>query len=80
MRRKLSDQEVETLAEIAVRRAGDDSPLLSAVRSGYPSGGQVDKLVDLVTEELAPRGFDADYEPTSYGAQLENLIDVLNEA
>jgi hypothetical protein len=36
-------------------------------------------LADLVTNELATRGFDANYEPTSYGAQLENLVDVLND-
>ncbi|MFL5954664.1 MAG: hypothetical protein ACJ76I_11210 [Gaiellaceae bacterium] len=80
MRRSLSDQEVETLAEIVVRHRAEGSPLISAIRNGSLSDDQLDELVDLVAEELAARGFDADYEPTSYGVKLESLIDVLNEA
>ena len=51
-----------------------------ALRGGGLSDDQVDELGDLVTEELAVQGFDADYKPTPYGVELENLIDVLNDA
>ena len=42
------------------------------------TGEELELLVDLVTEELAERGFDDAYGATPYGAQLEELIDVLN--
>ena len=35
-------------------------------------------LGDLATKDLAARGFDADYRPTTLGRQLEDLIDVLS--
>jgi hypothetical protein len=79
MQRGLSELEIETLVEIVVRTQGDDSPLVAAVRNRTLTGGQEAELTDLVTNELATRGFDANYEPTPYGAQLENLIDVLND-
>jgi hypothetical protein len=79
MQRDLSDQEIETLVEIVVRTQGDDSPLVGAARSRTLTGDQEVELADLVTNELATRGFDANYEPTSYGVQLENLVDVLND-
>ena len=79
MKRSLSDQEVETLADIVIRRAGSESPLVSALRHGRVTGDQEDELADLVTAELAANGFDVNYEPTAYGIQLENFIDVLND-
>jgi hypothetical protein len=78
VRRSLSDQEIETIIEIVARSAGDDSPLVSALRNGRLTDTQEDELVALVTDELAVRGFDANYEPTPYGVQLESLIDLLN--
>jgi len=74
------DREIETLVDIVVRSAGDHSPLVSALRKGLLTNDQTDDHGPLVTEELAARGFDAKYEPISYGVQLENLIDVLNHA
>jgi hypothetical protein len=52
---------------------------MDALRHGQLSEVEVAVLLDLVTEELAERGFDAAYEPTPYGRRLEDIIDVLTE-
>jgi hypothetical protein len=79
MRRALSDQEVQTLVDIAIRHAGDTSPLVGALRDASVTDGQEAELLELVTDELAAHGFDAAYEPSANGIELENLIDVLND-
>jgi hypothetical protein len=80
VKRNLTDQEVGTLVEIVLRRGAEESPLVTALRNGGLTDEQVDELGDLVTEELAANGFDADYEPTPYGVKLEDVIDVLSDA
>lgn len=40
-------------------------------------GDDVDVLVDLATDRLMERGFDAEYRPTSEGTALERLVDRL---
>lgn len=78
MRRQLNPAEVEFLAEVVQRRAGDSS-LEDALRRGQLSHEDAEALLDLVTDELTERGFDARYEPTPHGRTLEDIIDVLSE-
>ena len=78
MRRQLKPAEVELLTEVVQRRSSD-SPLVDALRDGQLNDDEADALLDLVTDELAERGFDDTYEPTPHGRRLEDIIDVLNE-
>jgi hypothetical protein len=66
------------LAKQIVLRRGADSELLAALDRGELTDAERVALGDLATEELAASGFDADYEPTTSGNQLEDLIDALN--
>ncbi len=76
MRRDLTPTEVDLLTEI-VRRHGADASLADALRNGRLTDEDVGNLGTAVTEELARSGFDADYQPTAYGRQLEDIIDAL---
>jgi hypothetical protein len=78
MRRELTPSDVELLAEIVERRAAELS-LIDALRHGQLTEEQARTLGDLATLELAERGFDAGYEPTSAGRRLEDIIDALAE-
>ena len=62
-----------------MRRRSSESPLVDALRDGQLNDDEADALLDLVTDELAERGFDDAYEPTPHGRRLEDIIDVLNE-
>lgn len=37
----------------------------------------IERLQDIVSDELIEKGFDIDDKPTKYGLQLEELIDYL---
>ena len=78
MGRQLKPTEVEFLTEIVQRRSRDSS-LVEALQRGQVSDDEAGVLLDLVTDELAERGFDDRYEPTAHGRRLEDMIDVLNE-
>jgi hypothetical protein len=78
MQRQLSASEIKLLTEVVKRTKGDAS-LLSALQRGKLSEDEACALGDIATEELARRGFDADYEPTSYGRRLEDVIDALSD-
>jgi hypothetical protein len=76
MRRQLSASEIELLTEVVKRIEGDAS-LVAALQRGKLSEDEAIALGDIATEELARHGSDADYEPTSYGRRLEDVIDGL---
>lgn len=78
VRRQLKPLEVEFLTEVVQRRSSDPS-LMDALRRDQLTDDEADALLDLVTDELAERGFDDRYEPTPHGRRLEDMIDVLNE-
>jgi hypothetical protein len=62
---------------VAVRQ-GASIELLDALDRGELLGGKRAALGDLITTDLAQRGFGDDYRPTDLGRKLEDLIDVLN--
>jgi hypothetical protein len=70
--------EQRTLARDVANRQGASADLLAALDRGNLTPDDRVALGDLITEDLAQRGFDADYEPTDLAQQLENLIDALN--
>ena len=78
MRRRLKPTDVEFLTKVVQHRSGDSS-LVEALQGGQLNDDEADAVRDLVTDELAERGFDDRYEPTAHGRRLEDLIDVLNE-
>jgi hypothetical protein len=66
------------LAREVVLRHGANSELLDALERDQLTDAERRALGDLATEDLAARGFDADYAPTTVGKRLEELIDALN--
>jgi hypothetical protein len=78
MRRQLNPAEVEFLVELVRRRAGAPS-LVDALRRGRLNDDDAEALLDLVTDELAERGFDDRYAANPQGRTLEEIIDALNK-
>jgi hypothetical protein len=70
--------EQRTLARDVANRQGATAGLLAALDRGNLTPDDRVALGDLVTDDLAQRGFDDDYEPTDLGRALEDLIDALN--
>lgn len=66
------------LAREIVLRHGADPELLAALDRDALTDAERRTLGDLATRDLAARGFDIDYAPTTLGEQLEDLIDALN--
>ena len=76
--RQLRAAEMELLTQV-LERTTRDASLLAALERGRLTATEARALGDLATKELAERGFDADYKPTSYGQSLEDVIDALSE-
>jgi hypothetical protein len=70
--------EQRTLAREVATRQRASADLLAALDRGNLTPDARVALGVLVTEDLAQRGFDDDYEPTDLGRALEDLIDALN--
>jgi hypothetical protein len=70
--------EQRTLARDVANRQGASADLLAALDRGNLTPDDRIALGDLVTEDLAHRGFDDAYEPTELGRALEDLIDALD--
>ena len=68
------------LAQEVALRHGASPQLLGALERDELTDDERNALGDLVTEDLAVHGFDADHRPTDLGRRLEDLIDVLNSA
>ncbi|HZQ65012.1 MAG TPA: hypothetical protein VFA66_07290 [Gaiellaceae bacterium] len=66
------------LAKEVLERHEGDPQLLAALDNDELSQDERIALCDLFTEDLAVRGFGANYAPTALGRQLEELIDVLS--
>lgn len=77
MRQGLTPSQAALAREAAVRH-GAGAKLLAALDRNELTPDERRELGYLVTEDLAFRGFDADYNPTPLGRDLEDLIDVLN--
>jgi len=63
------------IVDVLTRR---DTSLLSVVYAAEPARLDLDKINDVLTLELAERGFGPDYKPTAYGRQIEEAIDEIN--
>ena len=63
------------ILDVLARR--DPRPL-PIVEAAEPDSVDLDKINDVLTVELAERGFGADYTPTAYGRQIEDAIDEVN--
>ncbi len=73
----LTRQETElVLATLDIPRELRDRLAAEPERVGL-NGNEIELLVELATDRLMTRGFDADYRPTVEGAALERLIDRL---
>jgi hypothetical protein len=71
--------ELRALAKQVVMLHGANGELLDALDREELTDTERRAIGDLATEDLATRGFDADYATTTLGDQLEDLIDALNE-
>jgi hypothetical protein len=69
---------LQALAKEVVLRHGADQELLAALDRERLTDEERSVLAELVTDDLAARGFDANYAPTALGRQLEDLVDALN--
>lgn len=61
--------------EVLTRR---NPRLLPIVDASEPDLVDLNKISDVLTVELAERGFGADYTPTAYGRRIEDAIDEVN--
>jgi hypothetical protein len=73
---QLSSDHQKLLLDIIARR---DKALASVLRAeGTLQRENIERLTETVAAELVDRGLDVNDEPTSYGLQIESLIDALN--
>ena len=69
----------DLLRRILARRDPDALMAFGDVDRGFMSEADREFLREIVTAELAERGFQPDDEPTPYGLALEDLIDWLGQ-
>jgi len=62
---------------IRARRSGRED-LLQAVMKDAISASQRTELCEMLSEEFAERGLDANSEPNAYGLRVESLLDSVN--
>lgn len=73
-----SSDMVSAIEKIVASRSPGAMPTVSRLTSGIASRAERQEIIDLVAAELCQKGFDKQCEPTRYGLELEQLIDILN--
>jgi ATP-dependent Lon protease len=68
---------IERIADIVGRRRPDLGAMIDSARQGITDQEVRDSLQLVLIDELVEFGLDADGEPTSYGLEIEGLIDAI---
>jgi thioredoxin-like negative regulator of GroEL len=77
---RLTAEDYQALQEVIARRAPKAIPVVRALRDGQPvDTADRERIRDVLTEELAERGFDEECGLSDDGVRLERLIDLLFE-
>lgn len=75
---QLNERQVSLLSNILASSDKSNLMVLDSLTNNLFAPIERQILLGLVEEELTAKGFGPDSEPTSYGLELEALIDVLN--
>ena len=75
---RLTERQIEILQALREKRSGRDKELLDQVLNGSLPRGDIEPVIDLISEEFVLKGLKADYEPNNYGLELEHLLDAVN--
>lgn len=75
---QLNERQVSLLSNVLSSSGNSDQKVLDCLTNNLLAPTERHKILELVEQELTANGFGPDSEPTSYGLELEALIDVLN--
>lgn len=78
MKPLLTKHMLSLIKDIIITRSPQLIEISHRLASGSVTNEERKKLIILIAEELCEKGFDADSEPTVYGLELEELIDLFN--
>lgn len=74
----LNNAKLTILRNIILSRAPAEVSLVEHIASGKIQKEEIKKILEYLAAELCENGFDDDSEPTTFGLELEYLIDELN--
>ena len=75
---QLNERQLSLISNIVASSGKCDLKVLDCLTNNLIAPNERQLILGLVEEELTAKGFGPDSEPTSYGLELEALIDVLN--
>lgn len=75
---KMNNKMLLVIREILQSHSSNNLHLVKCLSEGNCTKNEYQELMNLVAIELCDKGFDDTSEPTSYGLELEKIIDQLN--
>ena len=76
----LKTHQAALLRNILLRRAPDYAHVVDNWAACRNEGSTLVMLCDILTDEFVECGLDSNSEPTKYGLEIEDLIDIVNRA